>query len=285
MKRELGTFERALVISDQHAPFHIVSVLRLENAPPPHLLKQSLKVLQNHHPFLTARLLKERGKYYFARLIEPGIPLHVLPRWNNGHWIQVAEVELGTRMDVSSGPLFRCTYLYDLGDSHGDIIFSFFHAITDASSTSQLLHELLMTCASFMDQRTIPIYELPLNPPAESRFPAGFRGLPLMLNTVRYAFQQAADELAYRLQTRGKRIPPLHPKPSRGHILSTQLSAELTESFTQRARTEGVTLDSALNAAMMLAVNRNLYAGQQIPMRTFTFADLRPDVNVRMGIC
>lgn len=283
MKRELGTFERALVITDQHAPFHIVNVLHLENAPPPQILRQALKVLQNHHPFLSARLLNEQGKYYIASLIEPGILFHVLPRWNNDHWTQVAEVELGKRVDISSGPLFRCTYLFDSTNSRGDIIFSFFHSIADAASVSQLMSELLTTCASFMDQRTVTVYELPPAPTVESRFPPAYQGPELIMNTLGYASRQFADEIFYRLRTRGKRIPSLHKKPVHGRILSIQLSEELIESFTQLARKEGVTLNSALNAAMMLAVNRNLYAGQQAPMRTFTFADLRPYVKPPLG--
>ena len=283
MKRELGTLERALLIADQHAPFHIVSVLQLENAPSPHILKQALRILQNRHPFLRSRLLHEKGKYYFATLVEPALPFYFLPRWNADHWVYVAEVELAKRIDALSGPLFRCTYLYSEAHERGDIIFSFFHSIVDASSVSQFLHELLTVCASFMDQKTVSPYELPPTPPAESRFPTAFRGLPLTLNQVRYAFQQMIDEFVYQMQTRGKRIPPLHNHASHGHILSTQLSEELTESLAQRARKEGMTLNSVLNAAMLLAVNRHLYAGQQVLMRTFSFASLRPYVQPPLG--
>jgi hypothetical protein len=136
----------------------------------------------------------------------------------------------------------------------------------------------LTACASLMDEKTATVYEFLPAPPAESRFPSAFRGLPLTMKTLQYAFEQMTEEFAYRIQTRNKRIPPLHKQRTRGHILSLQLSEDLTESFAQRARKEGITLNSALNAALLLAVNRNLYAGQPVPMRTFTFADLRPYV-------
>jgi phthiocerol/phthiodiolone dimycocerosyl transferase-like enzyme len=283
LKRELGILERALLIADQHAPFHIVSVLRLENAPSPHILKQSLQVLQNRHPFLRSRLLHEKGKYYFATLVEPTLPFYFFPRWNADHWVYIAEVELDKRLDALSGPLFRCTYLYSEADERGDIIFSFFHSIVDASSVSQFLHELLTVCASFMDQKTVSLYELPATPPVESRFPPAFRGLPLILHQMRYTFQQVIDEFVYQMQTRGKRIPPLHNHSSHGHILSIQLPEELTESLAQHARKEGMTLNSVLNTAMLLAVNRQLYAGQQVPMRTYSFASLRPYVQPLLG--
>jgi len=148
----------------------------------------------------------------------------------------------------------------------------------DASSVSQFMHGLLTVCASFMDQKTVSPYELAPAPPADSRFPPAFRGLLLDLNKLRYAFQQMIDQLIYQMQTRDKRIPPVHNHSSLGHILSIQLPEDLTESLTRRARQEGMTLNSVLNAAMLLAVNRHLYAGQQVPMRTFSFASLRPYV-------
>ena len=278
MNRDLGSFERALVITDQHAPFHIVSVLQLENAPSPHILRQGFSILQNRHPFLSACLVQKNGRYHLASLVEPSLPLYVLPRWNNEHWLYIAEVELGTRLDVFRGPLFRCTYLFREGDPHSDLILSISHFITDSASISQMMSELLTICNSLLNQRTIPLVEHYPAPAADIRFPPAYKGLRKTLHILRYAIQQAVDEVSYRLKTRGKRTASVHRSPSRGHILSIQIPEDMTESFAQRARREGVTLNSALNAAMMLALNRSLYAGQETPMRTFTFADLRPYV-------
>jgi len=279
MKRELGSFERALVISDRHAPFHIVSVLRLENAPPSHILRQALRMLQLHHPFLAARLVRERGRYYFTKIEELPNPLHTLPRWNDSHWVQIAEVETNTRMDVFTGPLFRCTYLFNPGSQRGEIIITFYHAIVDSSSIARLLDELLRICAFFLSEKTVTAYEYPPSPPVESRFPSAFRGLRLIPPALRFAVRQIRDEMAYRRQTRGKRIPPLYKKPTRAHILSLELPENLTQSLVQRTGKEGLTLNSVLNAALLIALNRKLYAGQHVPMRTFSVEDLRPHVH------
>src|SRR6185503_1695801 len=260
MKRELGTFERALMIADGHAPFHIVSVLHIEGAPSPQIVRSALKVLQGHHPFLSACLLKEQGRTYFATLVEPGIPFHVLPRWNDAHWVDVAELELGNRINTSTGPLFRCTYLYDSTHERAEIILTLYPGIADAASAARLMHEFLKVCASFGDEKTVPVYgQIPAAPPVETRFPSAFRGWRLSLRTLRYALAQLADEILYRMQTRGKRIPPIHQKPTRGHILSIQLAEDLVDELSRRARLEKLTLNSVLNAAMLLAVNRELY--------------------------
>jgi hypothetical protein len=280
MKRELGTFERALMIADRHAPFHIVSVLRLQGAPSPQIVRNALKVLQDHHPFLSACLLEEKGRYYFATLVDPGLPFHVLPRWNDAHWVDVAEVEMGNRINTSMGPLFRCTYLYDATHERAEIILTLYPAIADAASTARLMHELLKVCTSLRDEKTVPVSgQIPYAAAVETRFPSAFHGLRLSLHTLQYALAQLADEISYRMQTRGKRIPPLHQKPTRGHIHCIQLPEDLVDELSRRARLEKLTLNSLLNAAMLLAVNQELYAGQPVPMRTFSFANLRPYVN------
>lgn len=278
MKREMGAFERALILTDRHAPFHITNILCLENPPSPHILRHAIKVLQNHHPFLSSRILLENGKYYLEYVADPPVPVHVLPRWNNEHWVQVTEVELANRFDKFAGPLFRCIYLYREGDKRADIIFSFFHAIVDSASLAQLMAELLTVCASFMDRKTVSVFELDPAPAAESRFPPQYQGPRLKMNILRYAMQQIGDEISYRLRARGKRIPPVHNERPHGQIVSLQIPEDEMEAFSHRARKEAVTLNSALNAAMLLALNRTLYAGQHVPMRTFSFADLRPYV-------
>ena len=279
MKRDLGTFERALMMADEHAPFHRVSVLRLEGAPAPQIVRNALKILQDHHPFLSVSLLVEQGRYYFMNLVDPVLPFHVLPRWNDGHWVDIVEVELGNRIDTSMGPLFRCTYLYDATHECAEIVLTIHLTIADSASSARLMHELLKVCASLRDEKTVPVSGLvPQTDAVETRFPSTFRGLRLSLRTLRYALAQLADEISYRMQTREKRVPPLHAKPARGHIHCIQLPEDLVDELSRRARLEKLTLDSVLNAAMLLAVNRELYAGQRGPMRTFSFANLRPYV-------
>lgn len=278
MQRELGIFERAQMISDHHGPFHIVGVLRLENAPPSHVVRKALALLQKRHPFLSARLMHEKGRHYFATLVEPSLPFRNPPRWNDDHWHQVVEVELSSRIDAIAGPMFRCTYLYSEAQARAEIILTLSHFVADSASTSHLLNELMTICASLADGMPVSVSELSPAPTLESRFPPAFKGWRMILRTVRYILAQMGDEIAYRVQTRGKRIPPLHKKTSRGHTLSIQIPEEIIEPFAQRARKEGVTLNSALNAALLLAVNRNLYDGDKLPMRTFFFADMRPYV-------
>ncbi|MFT3891763.1 MAG: hypothetical protein QM730_09040 [Anaerolineales bacterium] len=278
MKRELGIFERALVISDRYAPFHSVYVLQLETPPPSPVVGKTLKFLQKRHPFLRTRLLEDKGKYFFASLIEPALPFRVLPRWNDTHWVNVVEVELGAHIEWMVDPLFRCTYLYDENQKCAEIILTFSQSIMDAASVGQLLDELLTVCASLMNEGTVTAHELFPVPPLESRFPSAFRGFQFGMRTLGYGIRQATDELLYRLQTRDKRTPPLPTKPSHGHIISLCLPEAFVITFLRRCDMEKVAPDTVLQAALLIAINRHLYAGKNTPMRTYSLWNMRPYV-------
>lgn len=278
MKRELGSLERALVVSGRHAPFHAVYVLCLESPPPSQIIGKALKFLQRRHPFLRARLLPEDGKYYFASLAGSVLPFRVLPRWNDTHWVKVVEVELEAQSESSPGPMFRCTYLYDENQKQAELILTFFHSLVDAASAICLVNELLTACASLLDEGTITASELSFAPAQESRFPSAFRGAALSLRTFGYLFRQTVDEVLYLVETRGKRKPPIHKKPSHGHIISLEIPDSFAATLIHRAGLEKITLDAALHAALMIAINRHLYAGRRVPMRTFSLWNMRPSV-------
>jgi hypothetical protein len=59
MKRKLGKFETAAALSGEHAVWNIVGVVLLEEMPPAEIVRQALDSLQNRHPFLGVRLIKE----------------------------------------------------------------------------------------------------------------------------------------------------------------------------------------------------------------------------------
>jgi hypothetical protein len=278
MKRELGSFERALVIANRYAPFHSVYVLRLGSPPPSQYVGRALRSLQKRHPFLQMRLLEEKGRYYFANLVEPPLIFHVLPRWNDSHWVKVTEIELETQFEHPDDPPFRCTYLYDENQKHAELILTFSRSFVDAASAACLMDELLLACASFMDVGTVTVSDLDLAPAQESRFPSEFRGFRLGLHQLGYMGRQFMDEIRHRIQSHGKRTPHLNKKPSHGHIISLCLPGTFVSTLLHRAELEKVTLNPILHAALLVAVNRHIYAGQSLPMRMFSFWDMRPYV-------
>jgi len=267
--RTLGIFERALFLSDQHSPFNVVSVLRLEHAPAPGIIQRALDVLQRRHPLLQARIWD--GK--FERNPDPSVSLRVL-EGQDINWLDIVEQEMNTRLHPKSG-LFRGIYIFDDNPDHADLFLTFHHAILDAASGMNLLDELLRICVTLQKDEEPQLPTLELVPPVERQFPAPFKGLRGAAEMMRYAWGQMTEELQYQARVRAKRKPAIH-LGGRGFPCTLTVPEALVDALSKRCRSEKVTLNSLLNASVLLAANRQLYAGGFLPMQTFTFADLRP---------
>src|SRR5687767_10811237 len=100
--RNLGIFERALWLSDQHAPFNVVSILRLEHPPVPEIVQHALSLLQKRHPLLQACIQEKK----YVRLSGPALPFKISEQQGDINWLEVVEHEMNTRLNPESG-LFR----------------------------------------------------------------------------------------------------------------------------------------------------------------------------------
>jgi hypothetical protein len=275
MERKLGKFETAAAISGEYAIWNIVGIALLEGAPSPDIISQALDVLQNRHPFLRVRLVKKKGKHYFESGGIAAIPLIVIDREENDHWVAVAEDGLNYQFDHPNGPLVQCTYQKS-GANRCEIILTAQHSIVDGTSVENLLHELISICSKIVSGTDITDFEpyIPL-PPVEAVFPAGFRGNDLNRKTLAYLFKQMGDEFRYQLGLIGKRKPPIDTK-TRGRILQFTTPADSTTRLVQKARSEKVTLNSTVNAALLLSVRKHLYNQADGLYRYMSMADLRP---------
>ena len=278
MIRPLDVFERALLISDRWSPFSPITVIQITPCLPPHILGQALDLLQANHTLLRACIVEGKGRPYFEMMPQAITSYLALARSGETHWQAVVQQELAKRIDVRSGPLFNCIYLYsearDAGP--GEIILKFHHTIADGSVIYRLFNELLELCARLQTGQAVePAAEAPIPPRLETTFPPRYKGLERIWHSMVYALAQMDDEISYRWRARGKRIPAVKD-PSNLHTLILDIPDELSAALSRRARQEGVTLPNLLNVALLLAANRQLYQGLHLPMRTFVFADLRP---------
>jgi hypothetical protein len=278
MERQLGKMEQGIVFVDDFSSLIIVVAIRLMNGPPPEILQQALAMLQSRHPLLRVQIERKRGHLYFQDPAQvPPIPLQISERRDDHQWQTETEAEINQKLDPTTAPLMRVRYLYSTGqDAPSEIIFACHHTIMDATSGISFCHELLSLCGAMCAGQPIEEREsLSFVPPADKLYPPSFQGLGRLWRTVTFMLRQIGGEISYRRQLGNGRRPALHPAVHT-RILPIQIPADTTEKFVKRARREKITLNSALIAAELLAVNKHLYQNQTIPLRGIAFADLRP---------
>ena len=277
MKRKLGAYERALAYTNEYAPLNAVSILRLSSLPDTETLRAAFGLLQHRHPLMRSHIKKENGNYSFEIQDAQDAWIDARSRDGEESWVEVAESELNHTIDSSSQPLVRIIILRQeaLGSS-GEILLNFQHTIIDASSAANLIHELMHLCQLIETGTSSP--ELPnlrLHPASDDLFPVAHRGLTGSIRKAGFLLRMAADEASYGWKTRST-SKPLVRTVGNNRLLTRISDESLTEALQELSRRKRIPLNSLLSAAMILAVNRTLYQGTSMPMRTISFTDLRP---------
>jgi hypothetical protein len=274
--RQLTGFEHSLTITDMFGAMNAVCVLKIEGSLDPGRLADSLRRLQHRHRLLRARIVPEKGGFAFIFDDTPPIPLDCREKTAADDWIDLAQRELDTRLDIAVGPLMRCHYLMNQSPDNagGEIVVTIQHSILDATSALPLLYELLSGCESRPADSADPIQEEGVLP-ATALFPAHLRGAGFGWRLAQFMGRQMAGEASLRWKSRGGRKPVIQASGSH-RILPMRLQKPLASALIRCTRQRRITLNAILSAAMLLAVKRVLYAGNPVPLRNLTFADLRP---------
>jgi len=218
MIRKLGIFEKAMLIANKHAPFNIVSVLRMENAPQPEAVRDALMRLQKRHPFLRAVIINEALEI----LPTKDLPFTTKERMNESQWREVVEREMAFKYDPAK-PLINAFYLYK--DGYADLILNVHHVIMDAASGMNLLDELLQLCVGL----DTPLPPLDPAPAMKTRFPAPYQGPRRIVNVAGYALAQMGEMARFMWRTRKERTPPVR-LGGNGQIATLILPEDLVDS-------------------------------------------------------
>ncbi len=278
--RALGAFETAQALTNAHTPFNVVAVLPLRNGPGDPTVRRALEELQKRHPLLRSMLEPFRGGFRFTPSDQP-ISLESLDRVDDSTWIEVVERELGRALDTESGPLARCLRIAGAGTA-SEIVLTFHHSIMDATSGANVVRELLTACAAIEAGDPPQLGPtLPLMPAEDDLIPETLPGGLRPSGVAGFLLRQLADEATFRLQTIGGRRPAVHRKGS-CRVLCRRMAKEDTTALVRACRSHRLPLNSALNAAMLLAVHRHLYDGKATRFRHFNFADLRQTLQPRV---
>jgi hypothetical protein len=276
MERTLGVFETAETLTDQFAPFNVVIVLSMSGCKRSDCLRAALDRLQRRHPLLGTHMVRQGRRFVYRREGTPQIPLELMDSPPEGLWQTVAERELNRRFDIEAGPLMRATLIPSHADEERrDLVLTFHHAIIDGAAAAAVIRELLDAWDGLATGRALPEpATLPMMPPAEQFFPSPFKGLAARRRLATFMVRQMADEMTFRWRARGTRKPVVH-ETGQCRIVCGDLGGEELAALVRTARRHRVTVHNALNAALLLAVQNQLYGGQAVPLRNFNFASLR----------
>jgi hypothetical protein len=287
VRRRLSPMERWYWICDQISPLNVIARAHVAGAYAAEDLERASAQLAQEHPLLRVAVAAEPdgsgSRFVAAR--DARIPIrtvrsdgHDVDRWER----EVGDVELVSSLDWRSGPLAR---IVDVARAPGtadechDLILTVSHVIADGTTALGLLRRLVELAAIGGSAAGEPRGPLP---PPEAMLPKRVNGLPRAAHLVAWVI---ADAIVAAI-ARPRRLRPVVPVPPdrrRTRLIRRELDAEQLEELTSRCRREGVTVHSALVAAMAIAVatvgagTRRMCVGSPVDFR----AELIPPVGTR----
>ena len=278
INRKLGQLEETMEILNQRAKtWNVVTISRIQGNIQETVLRQSLDIIQYRHPVLNAHIINSRNSYYYQSKGTGKLPLQVVNIRESQEWEAIVNAEMNQVID-SSKYLLRVVLVKILNQQNiSYLITTTHHAITDGLSSIQLHSEILTYCQKITAGKSIPaVTTLEPLPPIEKLLPPWTNSFKGKLGRIALLLNLALQKYWNQPKTLGvEKYVPISQR--RCEIIHRQLSEESTQQFIQQCRQENTTVQSALCAALMLTVSKQLTKSHEDNIRVscLSYLDLR----------
>jgi NRPS condensation-like uncharacterized protein len=280
VNRPLSAGEHLLWLIDQAVPQNFVMTARLSPLSGKitnlaSLLRQALDILRQRYPSLNCRIKKGKSKApQFVTGRVPKIPLRIIQRKSDDHWIEESEKEMLKPLPWTKGPMVRVLLMES--PNQWDLLMTFCHLSTDATSGVKFLEHLL-TITDRLSRGETPTIEPPLP------------GLPPVDDLLREDVKQRARALANQessneqslkpVELQGDREVPFEQRKTR--IIHRQLSKAELKKLMVKSRKEKATIHTAFCATLMQTMLEQIRLSQPVPQKGPLLMGCISAVNIR----
>ena len=266
--RPLGSTENIYWLLDKLYCLNFVVFAEIEGRVDARRLASALAVVQEENPLLRARIVQVGGLNRFEAVAREAAPLRLEPRPLRG-WRQAVEAELQRRFDTHCAPLARALWFTGAG-SKSVLAMCFQHAIGDGRSGLAALFDVL--------RRATVDGSPPRHKPARASSQAldQIRRKPLALGALqgmKFWLDKGREALQLTQQ-----LPGFDPKARaerRVRVLPQAIAPAPLKRLLAAARQHGTTLQGALGAALLLALNAQFPTAAPRRLGLNSLADLR----------
>lgn len=262
MNRPLSTQEQVLWKLDQASSQNFVMIARISGMPGEitdfePALRQGLDMVQQKHPPLKCKF-KEGTPPGFIYEDVPPIPLRIIERTGDDHWVEVAENEMKEPMPWTNGPLVRVVLLAS-GDNC-DLLASFCHVAADAASAITFAKNLLPVVDALLRGKKLTP-EAPLSP------------LPPLTDLLKKDLEFEDDLQDTTIGKTGETHEPkvfigdkaVSPETRITRVIQKILDREKATKFTALCKKENTSVHGAICAALLQAVVEKIRDSQGVP--------------------
>ena len=242
MSRPLSPLEHLVWLIDQGVHQNFVMVARVSGVLTELVLRQALNIIQQRHPSLRSKIKGGRVPEFLLDDVPP-IPLRIVKRNSDLHWVEEVEKEMCEPLPWSEGPLIRVIHLVSGESNRSELLVTFCHVTADATSGVTFVEDLLT-----ISDKLSKGMEIDLGSPLQF--------LPAPDNLLREDLEFRAPELStpspQSVELPGDVDVPPDKRVTR--VIQKILSPDETKELVRRCREEKTSVHGALCAAFMQAM-------------------------------
>jgi NRPS condensation-like uncharacterized protein len=249
------TYERKVTGAERffwHSPFSIVTIVaRIKGNVSEEMLKQAVAKVQQRHALLRVRI-KEDDEYalWFTSEGVQEIPIEIMPRKSENDWIRIHAEASKIPYEFETRPAIRFVLVQSPDVS--ELIILCHHMICDGMSLAYLARDLMVHLGDPSAEVEVLPGPEPItleNLPSDVSLPGIAKSL---INRIR---QKWAEEIVFFDQQDYRALTKAYWDKYDHRIIAIELTEEETSALVARCREEGITVNSAIAAAISGALS------------------------------
>ena len=256
MGRPLSSIEHVNWLLDQVVCTNAVIGARVSGMLTGPVLGKALNILQEKYPPLRWKIKGGEIPEFYTEGV-PQIPLRIVERRDDRHYLDEVEKGMQENFPWDTGPLVRVVQLIYPGKDRCDLVIPFCHVATDGKACIMVIRELLSIADKLSRGETVP-HPGSLKEPLSS--------IELMrkdLTFEPYPGSNANINPRKSVILKGDRDVPPDKRTTR--VINRVISKEDAGKFITRCKKEGTSVHGALCAAFLQAVVEQIRKSPGIP--------------------
>jgi len=211
------------------------------------MLRDAVSKVQQRHPHLRARIVEDGDGEPWLTSEEAGeISVELVPRESDDHWIKVVQESCQIPFKFEARPAIR--FILVQSPTKSELIILCHHIICDGMSLAYLARDVMV----HLGDPTRPVDVLPDPVPIDREsIPEDVSANAVVRFFIKRMNKKWAQEKVVFDQEDYNALTEAYWQHYRHELLSVELSETQTTALVERCRKEGVTVNSALTAAIL----------------------------------
>lgn len=267
MRRKLSVIEHIVFKKFKKDNIQFVFTVGIEGAFNLEELYNAIAKLRNKHPLLSKKVIDSKWTYFIPDE-KNNIPVRVVERLDDTHWLKEEFKELNLLFDLTDGPLVRFVWLK--GDRKSELLFTVHHLIADGRAAAFVFRDIIYC----LDNQNYKVDSYPFLPGIVGLIPKDISNFKFKLRNKLISYKAIAKIKREELKKEKKKNTVIENNDIGFTVLHWSLNEKMTKMLIKKSGEHNASVQSAIHVALLEACQKVL-GKEVVPSIVKVPADIR----------